>query len=210
MLFLIMRINKIPRAQARLNHVFLARKLSCAEEIVDPVPSNQWSRSGWPWGALSNEQHKMGGMEALFARRFLFWAGSGLVCGARLTCTLQKFICALDIDKEALAALSWCNSSFDLTCHFRCIREPSEFYRPIWFHCGKPAVSEERVVKWQRVWKWLKTAKILSKYLQVIDNKHRALSTEMLNQGIKMKWNRQDPWKSDTCAWRATIWSTKA
>lgn len=195
------------RAQARFNHVFLARKLSGAEETVDPGPSNQWSRSGWPWGALSNEQHKMGGMEALFARRFLFWAGSGLLCGARLTCTLQKFICALDIDKEALSALSWCNSSFDLTCQFRCIREPWGFYRLIWFHCRKPAVLEERVVKWPI------TAKILSKYLQVIgdaDNKHRALSTEMLNQGIKTKWNRRDPWNSDTCAWRATIWSTKA
>ena len=31
---------------------------------------------------------------ALFASVFLRWAGSQLRCGARLTCTLQKFICA--------------------------------------------------------------------------------------------------------------------
>lgn len=44
--------------------------------------------SSWKWE----------GMDALFACRFLHWAGSGLGGGARLTCTLQKFICALDID----------------------------------------------------------------------------------------------------------------
>ena len=49
--------------------------------------------SGGRGGGLSNEL-RMGGMKALFAHVFLSWAGSQLRCGARLTCTLQKFICA--------------------------------------------------------------------------------------------------------------------
>lgn len=34
---------------------------------------------------------------ALCAHVFLRWAGSQLRCGARLTCTLQKFICAFKL-----------------------------------------------------------------------------------------------------------------
>lgn len=101
----LVRIDQISPARARWNRVFLARKLSCAPEIVDPGPSNQRSPSGWPWGALSNGQHRMGGMDALFARRFLRGAGSGLVGGARLTCTLQKFIRALGVDSPGTRKL---------------------------------------------------------------------------------------------------------
>lgn len=59
-------------------------------------------------GIISNELG-MGGMKALLGNVFLSWAGPRFRCGARLTCTLQKFMCALiDLswDKEALCLVN--------------------------------------------------------------------------------------------------------
>lgn len=109
----------------------------------------------WPWGALSNEL-KMGGMQAWFACRFLHGAGSCFIWRARLTCTLQKFICAVDIEwyKEVVSSVnsvSWCNAlsltwrvSCGLSLNLRWFVWSLGFIAKRWSHfreCGMQALS---------------------------------------------------------------------
>lgn len=117
------------KPQDLLSHFFIACRpiplYFC--QIVDLVTdcvANQWTSQRCPWGRFSNEL-RMGGMKAFFFLSRICQLGGILVwCGARLTCTLQKFICAIILAGREQGSFVLCQDfkvmqcrSFYLTCH---------------------------------------------------------------------------------------------
>lgn len=77
--------------------------------------------------------------------------GSFVELGWRVLCRSSSvlLILAVVVQGTFVNTIIWCNSSFDLTCQFRFIYDPSGFYWPVWFHFGERAVLEKHVAKWQ-------------------------------------------------------------